>query len=177
LKLLVHICCAPCFAAPYYYLKKKFDIHGFWFNPNIHPYLEYKNRMEEVEKFAKNEKFPIIFKDEYKLKDFLRKASFRENNRCQFCYYDRLKYAAIIAKKGNFDFFTTSLLYSKFQNHELVREIGESLAKEYKIKFYYEDFREYWKEGIQISKEKKMYRQQYCGCIFSEEDRYKPKGS
>jgi len=133
--------------------------------------------MDEIVKFAKNEKFPIILKNEYNLKNFLRKANFRENSRCQFCYYDRLKYATIIAKKGNFDFFTTSLLYSKFQNHELIREIGESLAKEYRIKFYYEDFRKYWKEGIQISKEKKMYRQQYCGCIFSEEDRYKPRGN
>ena len=172
-KLLVHICCAPCFAAPYYHLKEKgFEIFGFWFNPNIHPYLEYQKRKETLLEFAAAENIRMIWKDEYKLDEFLRKASFRESLRCRFCYYDRLKYAAIVAKKGNFDYFTTTLLYSKFQNHAMVKEIGESLATEYGVKFYYEDFRKYWKEGITLSKEKKMYRQQYCGCIYSERDRY-----
>ena len=88
------------------------------------------------------------------------------------CYYDRLKYTAIVAKKGNFDYFTTTLLYSKFQKHEMIKEIGESLAKEYGVNFYYEDFRQYWQEGIELSKARKMYRQQYCGCIYSEKERY-----
>ena len=172
-KALVHVCCAPCFAAPYFHLQKKgFDIHGFWFNPNIHPFQEYKKRLKTLQDFAEKENIPMIYKDEYNLEDFLRKAAFRENERCNMCYYDRLKYTAIVAKKGNFDYFTTTLLYSKFQKHEMIREIGESLAKEYDVKFYYEDFRQYWKEGIELSKERKMYRQQYCGCIYSEKERY-----
>jgi epoxyqueuosine reductase len=172
-KLLVHICCAPCFAAPSLHLKEKgFDLHAFWFNPNIHPYQEYQKRLQTAQKFCEDEGISLILKDEYNLDEFLRKAAFRENDRCRMCYYDRLKYTAIIAKKGNFDFFTTTLLYSKFQKHDLIKEIGESLAKEYGIKFYYEDFREYWKEGIELSKEREMYRQQYCGCIYSERDRY-----
>jgi epoxyqueuosine reductase len=173
MKLLVHICCAPCFAAPYFHLKEEdHEIHGFWYNHNIHPYTEYKKRLETLQEFAEKEKFPLIVKDEYELEKFLRKAAFREQERCRSCYYERLKYAVIIAKKGNFDAFTTTLLYSKFQKHELIKEIGESLAKEYGIKFYYRDFREYWKEGIKISKDSEMYRQQYCGCIYSERDRY-----
>ena len=173
MKLLVHICCAPCFAAPYFHLKKEdHDIHGFWYNHNIHPFREYKKRLETLQEFADKESIPLIVKDEYELEKFLRKTAFREQERCRSCYYDRLKYAVIIAKKGNFDAFTTTLLYSKFQKHELIKEIGESLAKEYGVRFYYNDFREYWKEGIKISKEKEMYRQQYCGCIYSERDRY-----
>jgi epoxyqueuosine reductase len=173
MKLLVHICCAPCFAAPYFHLKEEgHEIHGFWYNHNIHPFTEYKKRLETLQEFAEKENIQLIVKDEYELEKFLRKAAFREQERCRSCYYERLKYAAIIAKKGNFDAFTTTLLYSKFQKHELIKEIGESLAKEYGIKFYYRDFREYWKEGIKISKEKEMYRQQYCGCIYSESDRY-----
>ena len=173
MKLLVHICCAPCFIAPYFHLKEKgHEIHGFWYNHNIHPYTEYKKRLEALQEFAEKESFNLITKDEYELEKFLRKSAFREQERCRSCYYERLKYAAIIAKKGNFDFFTTTLLYSKFQKHDLIKEIGESLAKEYGIKFYYEDFREYWKEGIKLSQENQMYRQQYCGCIYSERDRY-----
>ena len=171
-KLLVHICCGPCFIAPYYHLKEKFELYGFRYNPNIHPYQEYQKRMETLKKFAEEENIKMIWKDEYKLETFLRQSSFREKLRCNFCYYDRLKYAAIIAKRGNFDYFTTTLLYSKFQNHDLLKQTAESVAKEYHIPFYYEDFREYWKEGIKLSKEREMYRQQYCGCIYSEYERY-----
>ncbi|MCD4818940.1 MAG: epoxyqueuosine reductase QueH [Candidatus Cloacimonetes bacterium] len=174
-KLLMHICCAPCFIAPYFNLKDKFDIFGFWFNHNIHPYTEYVKRLDSLNTFATEQNIKIIYKDEYNLEDFLRKAAFRESNRCRFCYYDRLNYTAIVAKKGNFDYFSSTLLYSKFQNHELMKEIGESVSKLNKVKFYYEDFRELWKKGIEQSKNHKMYRQQYCGCIYSEKDRYLKK--
>jgi predicted adenine nucleotide alpha hydrolase (AANH) superfamily ATPase len=173
-RILVHICCAPCFVAPYYHLKEKgnLDVYGFWFNPNIHPYIEYFKRKEAVLKFTKSEDIKMIWKDEYKLDDFLRKAAYRENSRCAQCYFDRLNYAAIIAKKGNFDYFTSTLLYSKYQNHDLIISIAQDLAKKHGVEFYYDDFRKYWQEGIDLSKEKEMYRQQYCGCVYSERDRY-----
>ena len=172
-KILVHVCCAPCFAALYFlFREKKFNVFGFWYNFNIHPFMEYQKRLKTLKNFADEENIQVIYKDEYDLEKFLRKAAFRENSRCQMCYYERLKYTAIVAKKGNFDYFTTTLLYSKFQKHKEIIEIAESLSKEYGIKFYYEDFREYWKEGIIISKEQNMYRQQYCGCIYSEKERY-----
>lgn len=173
-KILFHICCAPCFIAPYNYLKQKdFQIFGFWFNPNIHPYLEYNKRKLTLKTYTEKENIKMIWKDEYRLHDFLRKAAFREEMRCKACYYNRLKYTAIVARKGNFDYFTSTLLYSKFQNHKLIKNIAESLAKKYNTKFYYQDFRKYWKEGIELSKNEKMYRQQYCGCIYSEYERYK----
>lgn len=173
-KLLFHVCCAPCFIAPYEHLKEagEFDIWGFWFNPNIHPYQEYAKRRDTLKAYADKENISMIYKDEYPLEEWLQKVVFREKDRCRICYYERLKYTAIIAAKGNFDYFTTTLLYSKFQDHELIRSTGEALAKEYKVKFYYEDLRKYWKEGISRSKEEEMYRQQYCGCIYSEKQRY-----
>ncbi len=172
-KLLVHACCAPCLVAPYKHLSAKdFDIHVFWYNHNIHPYTEYKKRLEALQIFTETNGIPLIMKDEYNLEEFLRNSVYREGDRCRSCYYERLKYAAIIARKGKFDYFTTTLLYSKFQKHELIKDIGNALAKEYGVEFYYEDFREYWKEGIALSKEMEMYRQQYCGCIYSEKERY-----
>jgi hypothetical protein len=148
------------------------EVWAFWYNPNIHPYLENQKRLQTLQDFLAQENIPSIIKDEYNLEEFLRKSAYREASRCRHCYYDRLKYTAIIAKKGKFDAFSTTLLYSKFQNHQLIKEIGQALAQDYGMKFYYEDFREYWKEGIKLSKQKKMYRQQYCGCIYSEKERY-----
>lgn len=166
------MCCGPCFIAPWTHLKDDFQITALWFNHNIHPAQEYIKRRDTLVSFCDLEHIPLINKDEYNLEHFLRNSVYREENRCYSCYYERLKYTAILAKKGNFEMFTTTLLYSKFQKHELIREIGESLAKEIGIPFYYEDLREYWKEGITLSKEREMYRQQYCGCIYSEKDRY-----
>jgi predicted adenine nucleotide alpha hydrolase (AANH) superfamily ATPase len=172
-RVLVHICCAPCFVAPWHHLQEEgFAVHGFWFNHNIHPYTEYRKRLETLQEFAQQQNVPLIVKDEYPLEMFLRNAAFRESDRCRSCYYERLKYAAIIAAKGKFDYFTTTLLYSKFQNHAMIRQVGEALGKQYGVSFLYRDFREYWKEGIARSKELEMYRQQYCGCIYSERDRY-----
>lgn|SRR5690554_3323715 len=172
MKLLIHACCAPCFIAPYHHLKEEHEITAFWFNHNIHPYTEYQKRLATLRDFVTKNNISYIEKDEYDLDRFIQNAVFRESKRCISCYYERLKYTAIVAKKGKFDAFTSTLLYSKYQDHQLMIEIAESLAKEYDVKFFYQDFREYWKEGIELSKAEGMYRQQYCGCIYSERDRY-----
>lgn len=175
-KLLIHVCCAPCLIAPYEQLKAEdqFDIWGFWYNPNIHPWQENQKRLQALREYAQKHSIKLIIKDEYPLKEFLQKIAFREEQRCRICYYSRLRYAAIVAAKGGFDYFTTTLLYSKFQNHQLIIDMGQTCAKEQNIKFYYRDFRELWKTGIARSKEEDMYRQQYCGCIYSEMERYAP---
>lgn len=170
--ILFHVCCAPCFIAPWTHLSEDNKISALWFNHNIHPFTEYKKRRETLIQFCESKNINIIIKDEYLLNDFLRDSSFREEKRCFECYYKRLKYTALVAKKGNFDFFSTSLLYSKFQKHDLIKSIGEQISFETKIPFFYIDLREFWKEGIQLSKEENMYRQQYCGCIYSEYERY-----
>ena len=171
-KLLIHTCCAPCLIAPYLKIKDDYDITALWANGNIHPYTEYKNRLDTVREYTITENINYIENDEYGLTDFVQKSAYREEKRCYHCYFDRLDYTAKKAKEKQYDFFSTSLLYSKFQNHDLIKEIGLAVAKRHQIEFYYEDFRELWKKGIELSKQKKMYRQQYCGCVYSEYLRY-----
>ena len=175
MKILLHMCCAPCSTYPYATLTERgFLVMGFWYNPNIHPYTEYVKRMDAVKQFSEKKGFRVLYRDSYDLEEFLRGVVYRENFmiRCRQCYYMRLKSAVIYARNGKFDYFTTSLLSSPYQNHNLIKDIGFSLAKDYGVKFYYEDFRKGWKETIKISKEMGLYRQQYCGCIYSEKERY-----
>jgi predicted adenine nucleotide alpha hydrolase (AANH) superfamily ATPase len=173
MKTLLHICCAPCTIYPLNVLRDRGDdVYGLYYNPNIHPYSEYKKRLDTLEHYAENEDLQIITTDDYPVEEFFRNVAFREENRCGYCYYSRLRHAAYIAKKGKFDRFTSTLLYSKFQKHELIRDVGDSVGREVGVPFYYVDFREGWKEGIDISKSLGMYRQQYCGCIYSEKERF-----
>ncbi len=159
--------------APFFYLKEQnIDFTGFWFNHNIHPYLEYKKRKDTLQEFVQNNQIPMLWKDEYGLELFLQNTVYRESNRCNDCYYQRLKQTAITAKENGFTHFTSTLFYSKYQNHELMKEIALNLAKEYGVELYYEDWRTFWKEGIDKSKALNMYRQPYCGCIYSEKERY-----
>jgi len=145
---------------------------GFFYRYNIHPFQECMKREETLKQYSESIGIKVIYQPDYKIEKFLQSIVFREKERCRYCYYDRLKATALVAKKGKFEGFTTTLLYSKFQNHELIRQTGEALAKNYGLKFFYHDFREGWKFGIEESKRLKMYRQQYCGCIYSEKDRY-----
>jgi len=173
MKVLLHICCAPCTIYPLKVLRAEgFEVMGLFLNPNIHPYQEYLRRKSTLEDYSRKEGFRVIYEEGYNLEEFLRGVVFRESNRCVYCYHSRLKGAVIIARRGRFNYFTTTLLYSKFQRHETIRSIGESLGKEYGVPFLYRDFRDGWKEGIAISKELNMYRQEYCGCIYSEKERY-----
>ena len=171
-KILMHICCAPCFVVPYYRLKESYDISGFWYNHNIHPVTEYNSRSRCMKNFVKDEGIRLIDKGEYGLVKFITKYVENEEQKCYYCYFERLDFVAQNAKAENFDYFSTSLLYSKRQNHEMIKDIGFSIAEKYKIDFFYQDFRVYWEEGISISKEKGMYRQKYCGCIFIEMERF-----
>lgn len=173
MKVLLHICCAPCTIYPLSVLREEsHDVCGLFYNPNIHPYLEYRKRLETLNCYAEAEGFRLITAKGYGMEDYIRHVAFREADRCAYCYYDRLNYAAHIARRGKFDAFSSTLLYSKFQKHDLISEIGKSIAKKHGISFLYRDFREGWSVGVRISKEKGMYRQQYCGCIYSEKARY-----
>jgi predicted adenine nucleotide alpha hydrolase (AANH) superfamily ATPase len=152
------------------------DIYAFYYNPNVHPYQEYLRRMDAMKNLANAWDLKVIYRDEYPLETFFQNVVFRESERCRFCYHMRLEATVRVAKKGKFDSFTTSLLYSKRQDHDQIREIGETLGRKFGVPFYYEDFRRGYREGIEISKGLNLYRQQYCGCIYSERDRYyKPK--
>jgi predicted adenine nucleotide alpha hydrolase (AANH) superfamily ATPase len=150
------------------------DLYGLFYNPNVHPYREYKKRLDTLNTFATQVGLSVKYPEEYNMEDFLRNVAFREKDRCRHCYYGRLQHAAYKAKEERLEGFTTTLLYSKFQDHAMIKNIGESLAIEYQIKFYYRDFRVGWMDGIKVSKEMGLYRQPYCGCIYSEKERFSP---
>ena len=114
----------------------------------------------------------MIYQEGYEPEGFIQNVVYREADRCRYCYHDRLRSTAMLARRGKFDCFSTTLLYSKFQNHELVKTIGASIGKSVGVPFFYQDFREGWKEGVETSKQLGMYRQQYCGCIYSEKERF-----
>jgi len=173
MKILLHICCAPCAIYPLDVLRNEgHEVTGIFYNPNIQPYTEYTRRLDTLIEYSNNIDLKLLTFDDYPMEEFLRGVAFREEMRCEYCYHMRMSYTARIAKKGKFDGFTTTLLYSKFQKHTLMKELGEGFAKKYDVGFYYHDFREGWKEGIRASKDLNMYRQQYCGCIYSEKDRF-----
>jgi epoxyqueuosine reductase len=173
MKILLHTCCAPCTIYPLETLRQRgYSVQGLFYNPNVHPYQEYCKRMDTLKVYAQHVGFPVIWAADYALEEFLRGVVFREEDRCRFCYHQRLEQTAAIAKRGKFACFTTTLLYSKFQRHEMIRGIGESLSKKWNIPFLYEDFRVGWEEGVRASRQAAMYRQAYCGCIYSEKVRY-----
>lgn len=177
MRVLVHICCAPCALMPLQELREEgLELRGLYYNPNIQPFTENQRRLEALTGWAGEQDFDLIVQDEYEPEKWLRRVAFREEMRCRICYSDRLTRAAQVAKRGKFDAFTTTLLYSVRQKHDLVREMGQAAGAEKGVEFLYRDFRPHWREGIERSKELGLYRQAYCGCIFSERDRYLGSG-
>jgi len=167
------MCCAPCSVYPLRVLEgEDVRVFGFFFNPNIHPYQEYRRRMDTVRQFAAQAALEVIYRDEYDVVRFLRQMVFRESERCRLCYQLRLEAAAQLAGQSHMDAFTTTLLYSRRQNHGLIRQLGEEVGEQVGIPFLYRDFRQGWREGIERSKALGLYRQRYCGCIYSEQERF-----
>ncbi len=170
--LLLHSCCGPCTVYPLSKLKDDFDVTVYFYNHNIHPFKEFKKRLNTLESYLKDINIPLVACRDYELKEFLRDAVFNEEKRCTSCYSVRLKSCAEYAKKNGFEAFSSTLLYSKYQNHSLLISQGKKFAHEYGIDFYYSDFRVGWQDGIDESIARDMYRQPYCGCIYSEQERY-----
>lgn len=178
MRILLHACCGPCAVAPVARLREQgHEVTGFWYNPNIHPYTEYRQRLDALREFAAEENLPLICHDDYDLEGYLAQAAGKGvPERCRVCYRMRLEAAADAAKTGGFDAFSTSLLVSPYQQHDLLREVGEQAGRRAGIPFLYQDFRGDYRRGRQRAKELGLYRQQYCGCIFSEKERYLPRG-
>ena len=197
MKLLLHACCAPCSVYCIKTLRKEgIEPTLFWYNPNIHPYSEYKARRDCLKEYAKIKKVKLIMEDAYGLDDFVcgifdsvygnREDASAKNKprdleealllRCQnYCYPKRLRKVFEYAKTNGYDTVSTTLLYSIYQQHDIIRDLMEHLAKEYGVKFLYRDFREGWKEGQDEARKVGLYMQKYCGCVFSEEERYLKK--
>lgn len=177
MRVLLHVCCVNCLLYPLEILRKEGkEVWGFFYNPNIHPYQEYARRRDALKGYADRIGLKVIWQDRYDLERFLRAIAFRETKRCEICYAMRLEATAQVARHGRFEAFSTTLLYSKHQNFDLVAELGEALGRQYGVKFLVRDFREGWREGIERSKALGLYRQQYCGCIYSEKERFCREG-
>ncbi|RJP73932.1 MAG: hypothetical protein C4532_03670 [Candidatus Abyssobacteria bacterium SURF_17] len=178
MKLLLHICCGPCATYPVKTLRERgHNVHGFFYNPNIHPLAEHNLRLDSARKLLEIEAIPATICNEYDVEEYFRLVAYRESNRCVACYHLRLSRAAREASAQGFDAFSTSLLVSPYQKHDLIREVGQSAGLQYGIEFYYEDFRPGWPQTRQLSREMGLYRQKYCGCIYSEKERFHSPGS
>lgn len=180
-KILLHSCCAPCSSYVITFLSNYFDITILYYNPNIYPYEEYEKRKKEQIKLIKNlkTKNKLEFLDcDYENKIYNDNIKGLEKcpeggTRCQICYNLRLEKTAILAKKYNYDYFCTTLTVSPHKNSRLINSIGENLSNKYNIKWLYSDFKknEGFKQSIELSKKYNLYRQDYCGCIYSKKER------
>lgn len=176
MRLLLHTCCGPCST----YSVRRFresgwDTTGFWYNPNVHPFMEHQRRRESMAAFATAVLLPMIWWDEYEMPRFLRAVAERaaRPERCETCYRLRLERTAVMARERGFDAFSTTLLISPYQHHGLLRAVGEQVAESCGVPFHYEDLRRGWSERGRLTREYGLYRQQYCGCIYSEWERFR----
>lgn len=175
MKILLHTCCSCCLIYPLEKLtESKNEVALHFYNPNIHPTSEYLSRYDSVKKYSSDESIELIA-GEYEPEKYFKYVVDDLDNRCLFCYKLRLENTAKVAVERNFDAISTTLLISIYQKHEQIAEIGNDIAEKYGIKFIYEDFRPYFNDAQSKSKELGMYRQKYCGCIFSEKERYQKK--
>jgi predicted adenine nucleotide alpha hydrolase (AANH) superfamily ATPase len=161
------MCCGPCSTYPVQeLLKENFEILGFFYNPNIHPIEEHVKRKENVEKFSSVTNIPVIYDSDFRQQEWEDMKSIGEA-RCNRCYSLRLEKVAAYAAENGFEAFTTTLLVSPYQKHELIKELAEKYAEKYGVEFVYRDFRPGFRLGQQMAKDMGLYRQKYCGCILS----------
>jgi epoxyqueuosine reductase len=151
-----------------------YQLTALWYNPNVHPSQEHQLRLESMQRFARIVELPLLIPEGYDFVRYLRAVVGHEAERCLYCYRLRLTKTAEIAKQNGFDAFTTTLLISPYQKHELLRQVGEEVAAETCVPFLYQDLRPGYSQSRKMSKEYNLYRQQYCGCIYSEWERYSP---
>jgi epoxyqueuosine reductase len=171
MKILLHICCAPCAIYPFKELIKDSsnEVKGFFYNPNIHPVAEEEKRRQALADFAGKEDFEVIF-EQYNAEEFFKRIGSEHEAplRCRICWRMRLEKTAETAKRERFDAFTTTLLVSPYQDQDAITQIGHEVGSERDIKFMAVDFREGFREAQQQAREIGIYRQKYCGCVYSQ---------
>lgn len=203
MKILFHICCSNCTLFPFKIIKEEgHDFSGLWYNPNIHPYKEYNLRLKSLKKLSDMWKIDVEYLEEYRPGDYFTMFNITDKklindicsgeiigsngpdssndfpgfpDRCKSCYLLRLEKTAEHAKKQGFNSFSTTLLISPYQDIELIVSTGNTLAEKYNIMFYYKDFRPWFRQAMNQAGELELYRQKYCGCIFSREERKQKK--
>jgi len=168
MKLLMHTCCAPCSVYCIQSLREEgIEPTVYWYNPNIHPYTEYKARRDCLKEYAKTIQIQAIFEEEYGIESFCKAVISGLDTRCtDYCYPVRLEQTAKYAKEHGYDAFTTTLLVSPYQKHEDIKRIGEKIANNYGLTFLYRDFRVGFREGQAKARELGLYMQKYCRLHF-----------
>lgn len=170
-RVLLHICCAPCSTFVIAHLRAcGAQLSGYWYNPNIHPYSEHELRRESLARYVREVDLPVIWEADYDLPAFWRAIvgheRFRE--RCELCYGLRLSRAARVAAEQGFQWFSTTLLISPYQDIETIRSLGERIGQDHGVRFYYENLRRGYGERTRLAHEYRLYLQSYCGCLYSE---------
>ena len=176
----MHCCCAPCFTYIENDIKingikneegvlEKVDLTACFYNPNIHPKVEYERRKNAFIEFCKIKECKNVILDEYDLNGYIRYVieNVGKGKQYEYCYYMRLKKAFEYAKENNYDLIATTLTISPYQNHDLIEKVGRALEKEYGIKYLTTDYREHFRVGQKMARELGIYMQKYCGCVFS----------
>ncbi len=172
-KVLLHTCCAPCSVYCVESLRSEgIEPVSFWYNPNIHPYQEYRSRREALKEYAAAIDMQLIIREDYGLRDFVRAVVDDIDGRCRYCYTTRMEETARFAAENGFSHFTSTLLVSPYQDHAGICEAAKLFAQRYGVEFLYRDFRPGFRDGQAKAREHGLYMQKYCGCVFSEEDRY-----
>ena len=171
-RMLLHACCTPCAEYPVSDLLSlgvRPDI--LYYNPNIHPKFEFDRRKEQIVKLGQIYDLSCLYSDDFRMDDWLAKAwEGKYSSRCEMCYSIRMDYVAKYASENGYDCFSTSLLVSPYQQHDFIAEIASASADKYGVRFEYFDWRPHFREGQAMAREHGLYRQKYCGCIYSLED-------
>lgn len=171
---MVHACCGPCLVAPARALAAAgHDLLIYWYNPNIQPYREYRRRLAAFREVVRVGRYAHEIEDVYDIDFFLRRVIDSRDGRCPKCYAERFARAAARAKAKGCEAFTTTLLASRHQDHAAVKAAGEGAGRATGVLFYYYDFRDLGAESHRLAREMGLYLQGYCGCIYSEEERYR----
>lgn len=174
-RILLHICCAPCAIYPLKVLRERgFEVEGIFFNPNIHPQGEFIERQQAVAQLASKENLTVYY-PQHRPSLFFEKVKKTLDNRCGICWKLRLSEVAKFAIKNNFSHFTSTLLVSPYQNIETINELGKDAARNFGLEFYFKDFRSGFHTAHNAAKSLGLYRQKYCGCLYSLEEQNKNK--
>ncbi len=171
--VLVHVCCAHCAAYTVEHWRQQgYEVSALWYNPNIHPYIEHQQRLESMQALAEQIDLPLTVIEGYDMVEYFRRVAGHEPERCRYCFDLRLSKTAETARQNGFNAFTTTLLISPHQKHDALREIGSKIAGEQGPEYLYADLRKHYSDSRHLTKPLNLYRQQYCGCVYSEWERY-----
>lgn len=171
--VLLHCCCAPCSLSCIEPLRAEgIEPVAFWYNPNIHPWKEYQARRDCLLEYAPTINMEVRVREDYGLRQFVEQVASDIDRRCVYCYDHRIEGTARYAAEHSFTAFTSTLLASLYQDHDGIARAAEKYAKQYGVEFLYRDFRPNFRAGNQKARELGFYMQKYCGCVFSEQERY-----